>query len=126
MKALILVLCTILSAAAFAIPSAEQKCYQAMDHSAKTSKPTVVMANSGPAWNFLLEDVIKKARLECKEGAKFGECLGGFLDDLRACDNVGDKKLQIYIEEVRRAAEPHATHSGKPVEVSAEQGTANK
>jgi hypothetical protein len=120
MKSLILMLLSTAGVAAHALPSAEQKCYQAMDHSAKSAKPTVVMANSDRAWNRLLEDVIQNARLECKDGPKFGDCLAGFLDNLHACDNVADKKLQTYIEELRRSAEAHATPSGKPVQMSKE------
>jgi hypothetical protein len=110
----------------------QKGCYQAMDHSRKAAKPTAVTANSESSWNLLLEGVIKKARLECKDGPKFGECLGEFVDNLSACDGVGDKKLQTYIEEMRRSALAHATPKSKadaparPLEVSTEADGATK
>jgi len=88
-------------------------CYRAMDRSG-VKKPGDG-ASSEAAWNVLLEDQIKKAQHKCNPEEKtYGDCLGEFVDSLRACEGVGDKDLQIYVQDMRKTALAHATHNSKP------------
>jgi hypothetical protein len=89
-------------------------CFQALDHSAKRGKPSIVMANSPRIWNNLLEDQIHRSKSECNKGTK-KKCLSEFLRNLAACDGVGDAHLQSVVEKNRRLAEAQAVRAGKRV-----------
>jgi hypothetical protein len=88
-------------------------CFQALDHSAKRGKPSIVMANSPRIWNNLLEDQIGRSKRECKPTNK--KCLHEFLRSLAACDGVGDAHLQNVVEKSRRVTENQALRLTKKI-----------